>query len=236
MKAKIPSVLAIFILLTAITSSVFIINEAKVFTSNADTLDNPQDVRVTNIESNSFTVTWLTDNPSIGFVEYSGNGQTNESEITTKTLTHFVKITNLQNNTNYSFRINSSGSFFDNLPVSSAVTKNSSTNTQIISGQVFDKDNFPAKNALVYIVEGNSNFASIVTPSGNWIATIPKVDGNTLLQILVESSVTSIASAKINLQDANPVPLIILGNAYDFRNQTNNTGSNQVPSVQINLP
>jgi len=56
----------------------------------------------------------------------------------------------------------------------------------------------------------------------------------TLVQLSVQAA-SGVASAQIFPQSANPTPVIIIGQTYDFRNlPANNQGSN--PNANLNLP
>ena len=238
-KSKIPSIFALFLLLITLISIIFAVKEFQFFTSSAQTTSRPQDVKLTNIKDDSFTVTWLTDIPSIGFIEYSNSaGTTARTPPTSNTRTHLVRISDLNPGNSYSFRINSNGIFFINTStpwvVQTASTK-IATSGSFIAGRVLNKNGFPAKNALVYVDTGFTTFSTTVAESGNWVLSLPALPDSTVLQILVENSPTLIAVAKVDIQGANPVPTIILGNSYDFRNQPEKY-IEESPQVSIELP
>jgi hypothetical protein len=239
MKARIPTLIAIFVLFAATASVVFTISQANLLKSSADTIYTPQDIKITNITDNSFTVTWITKTPSIGFIEFWSPGSTtNKSDITPNSQTHLITINNLSPGSPTLFQINSGGNTFTNSgsPWSVQTLSSQITNgATIVSGTVLNEAGLPAKDALVFIDTGTQTFSTLVSVSGNWVTSIPQ-NQDTLLQIFVESSTSSIALAKIDSQNANPVPTITLGNSYDFRNQqTTNTKLNN-PKVDIQLP
>lgn len=239
MKSKIPSLLAIFLLIAGLAAAIFIIKNIQTFRLGATGPSSPQDLKITNIKDTAFTVSWVTDNPTIGIVEYSSQGQTNKSQPTSLSKTHLITIQNLKPSSSYSFRINSAGQTFDNSGIAWQ-TQTTATLTpqtgQIISGQVLDQDNLPAKNALVYVsIPTGEIFSTQVTPSGNWLISLPPLADSTVLNISIEASPSLISTAKIDLKSANPTPTIVLGKSYDFSNQEIKSSSD-TPKVQIDLP
>ncbi|CAN5341844.1 hypothetical protein BH10PAT1_BH10PAT1_1950 [soil metagenome] len=237
MKSKIPTILGLFILLTATGSTLFAIKNFQGISTNAEISVAPIDVRITNVKDTSFTVNWITDKPSIGFVSYSSNSNI-DTERTPNEITHSITIQNLNPSTLYSFKINSNGQFFQNNNSPWQIqthTTNFSSDVTVVSGQILNANNLPAKNALVYIETGSSTYSSQVSISGNWVITLPSLSENTILNILVENSSSETASAKINIKNANPTPVIKLGNSYDFSGQSEE--SSQInPTEVIQLP
>src|SRR5258708_2485193 len=239
-KSKIQTILGVLLLIFAIGEVLFAINKIQTLKSGAEGSFAPQDLKITNIKDTSFTVSWLTDTPTIGFVEYSKDqGQTWQTPPTNNGLTHFINVQNLTPNSSYSFRINSGGQFFDNagLPWSTQTLTPQLPETQtIISGKVLNTNRFPAKNALIYVnISGSLIFSSLVSASGNWIMSIPTIPDSTILQITVESSPSLVASAKIDLKSANPTPPITIGQSYDFTSEVTQSASD-TPKVPITLP
>lgn len=238
--SRIPTFFAIFILLIGVGSIVFTINQVQGFRSGASGGSIPQDVRITNIRDTSATVSYITDKPSIGIIEYSNQtGQVFESSATNLSVTHYITLQNLTPSAIYNIRINSAGTFFDNngsnWQVQTTSTGSNLTDS-IVSGKVLNKENFPAKDAIVYITADVGLAASSqVSDSGNFIASLPALPDSTILQILVEASPSLVANAKIDLKSANPIPTMILGGLYDFEKESTPSASN-LPVAPIQLP
>ncbi len=240
-RSKIPTLLAIFVLISGVVATLFAINKVEFLKSSAQTSFSPQDVKITNLEDTSVTISWVTDSPSIGLVEYTNQeGQRFQSGASILASTHWIVLSDLIPNTLYSFTINSAGNIFDNLgspwQVQTLISQSPQIGT-VISGSVLKPNAFPAKNALVYVTpEGSSYIASaLVSASGNWILSIPQVSNSSILDILVENSTSEISTAKIDVQSANPVPTITVGKSYNFSNQSTNS-SIDTPKVPITLP
>lgn len=238
-KSTIPTLLAIILLVAATFAIIFTIKEFQLIKSNAASNFEPLDLKITNIKDTSFTVSWLTETPTIGLVIYGNDQiQSSETKASSNSITHFVTIQNLNPASSYSFKINSNGQIFDNLSSLWTVqTKNSlgGTESTIVSGQILNKTSLPDQNSLVYVDTNQGIYSTMVAISGNWIVSLPALPDTTILQILVEKSPSEVASAKIDLKSANPTPPITLGNSYDFRNEGSKPQTD-TPNVLLQLP
>lgn len=233
MKSKIPTLLAIFILILVLAAILFGVNEIQGFKSKANSNFAPIDLRITNIKDTSATVSWLTDTPTIGIVQYN-NTVSSPSNLSTA---HFINLVNLSPDTSYSFTINSGGQIFDNNSSNwqfQTLASLSPVTGVVISGKILN-GNLPADNTILYVTANNTVYGTLVSLSGSWVLTLPDLPDSTSLDILAENSPSLISSAKINLNEANPTPPITLGKSYDFRNDVQQTQVN-TPKVPIDLP
>lgn len=69
-KSKIPTILAIVILLAGTFAGVFYLNFRQVFKIGASTSAQPKDVRISNISDNSATISWTTDSQTSDFLSW----------------------------------------------------------------------------------------------------------------------------------------------------------------------
>ncbi len=243
MKSKIPTILAILILLISLIALLFAKNQIKQFKSSAETPNTPQNLNITNIKNNSFTVSWLTDSPTIGFVRYkNSSGQTFQSPPTISSTTHFVTLQNLDSATPYTFEINSGGQYFQNRGSGWKVVTLTSfqlpDNPSVISGRIMTKAGFPAKNAIIYVSGiGFETQSTVVSDSGNWVISLPPLADTTLLKITVDYSTNLQTTARIELKSASPIPTMVLGNSYNFTGDENkSTLQDDKPETSITLP
>lgn len=237
---KIPTLLVLLFLVCTVITSLFALHESRVFKSGAASSYNPIDLKITNIKDTSFTVSWVTDVPTIGIVQYkNAQGDASQSDASLITTTHFVTLQNLSPNTVYSFAINSSGQIFDNQGsdwITQTLTTQMPQVGEIISGKVLYQNNLPAKNSLVYASAPTGQiFSTQVTQSGNWIISLPPIEATAIIQILIESGSSLTSTAKANLTSANPLPTMILGKNYNFSIE-NKEPALEIPKVQIQLP
>lgn len=196
----------------------------------------PKDVRLTNIDDGSFTVSWVTGRSSVGTVLWGQNTNpetvTVESSLTPRK-THLVKITGLTPSTKYFVKILGGETVFDNsgIPweVSTSPTFDSLGEPYVVSGTILTSTGVPANNVLVYLSAGGlAPLTTITGPDGGWfiplstarasnLQKLAAITDSTSGEILAESPTFEFASAQISLTNANPLPTIKLGEAYNFK-------------------
>jgi hypothetical protein len=254
---KIPTIIGVLILSIGIAVSLFLLREETISNPKAHTNTIPKDIRISNIIDTSFTVSWITDEKTLGFVKW-GKSNTNKTALSsqnTKSYIHWVKIEGLSPSTTYSFKINSEKTEFDNdgIPweVETGPTLTAKTKPYIISGKIATR-----KAAIVYVtVSGSSLLSTTTFQDGGWIIPISNArtptltsyvsinENSSLLEIFVQAPPEGYATAQIYPKAAKPVPLMILGETYNvkyysnynFKNITNN-GMKEIPKASIILP
>ena len=253
---KIPTLLAILIVVLGIATGVVLIQKNAIYKLGADSATAPQDVRITNINDSSFTVSWTTPNESIGFVVW-GEGQdkpskTEMDEVQEKGFTHLTTIRGLKSATSYNFRINSNGSEFDNNGVNWIVTTGAqlSSPEDVITatGTVIDKSGTPSANALVYLtIGGASPMSTVTSKSGSWVIPVssmrtqdlssylPIDKNNDILEIFVQATPADSATSQVYVVGANPTPPITLGQENNFKSVTMEGGAEN-PEANLDIP
>ncbi len=255
-KSKIPTILGLVILVVGIFAGVFFLNMNQVFRIGADTAVTPKDIRTSNISDNSVTVSWTTDKESADFLTWGENqGSVNkvekESQSDEKFFTHSVTLTGLKPATTYFYKINSEGTNFDNKGIPWEFTTGASLeankNSLLISGSIIRASGQPEKRALVYANIGGYMLSTLTSDTGNFVFQLGSVRGadlqnyaqidkaQTLVEISVQAGPNGVASATVFPQSAKPIPPIILGQIYDFRNLPP-AGEGQIPTANLNLP
>lgn len=237
---RVPTLLGLLLLGGLIYLGYFLIQSRQVATSPEVT---PQKVRITNISDNKFSVTWITATPQIGAVEYGKLGEAlskkalDERDTTTsdKYVTHQVTLSELQPNTQYSFRILSGEKLarFDN----SGTPYTTSTGPVIANtppaksfyGTVKPGSISSSEGALVYItLPGSAPVSTLVKSTGTYtisISTIRTADlkayvnydpSATVVSASIESGKEQ-SSVSVSTANMAPVPDITLGQNADFR-------------------
>lgn len=254
-KGRIPTILGIAFLLSGIAAGVALIQSRQVFKLGASPEITPKNVRVSNITEGSFTISWVTDKATFGFVRWGGGASPDKVKIppsSTPSFTHSVSIGELVASSTYYFNINSDGKDFDNNGVSWKVKTGPSLPEQpeanVISGSVVNTTQNPVDGALVYAQIGGSSLLSTTTGGGGkWAIPIstartqtlgsfmPINETTTLVEIVVEAGVNSISSAQVYPASAKPVPPIVLGRTQNFRS-LNPEKQENVPDASISLP
>lgn len=255
-KSKIPTILAIVILLAGTFAGVFYLNFRQVFKIGASTSAQPKDVRISNISDNSATISWTTDSQTSDFLSWGvteGSISTveNESVNGEKFFTHSISLSGLKPSSDYFFKINSEGADFDNNGVpwkfTTGTTLAINPFTEVISGSVINTSGQPVNRALIYITIDGYLASTVTSDTGNFVYQLgnvrtPDFQGytqidpqTTLLQVSASDGVGGSASAQIFPQSANPIPPMVLGQVYDFRN-LQPSSNNQAPSANLSLP
>jgi len=238
-KKKIPGILGLLVLLIGVAITVYLAGTTTHFFQHAATSENPEDIRITNITDTSFTFTYKTQSSFNGTLTLQdGGNQTILDDRDQKSGTphpytlHSITAKNLSPQTKYSFSILSNTTTFLNNGTPFSVTtaaKSTSfpTETPPVTGKVVGANGAPVDEVLVFLT----------TPNGQTLSTLTEADGiyilpinimrtkdlseqltftaNTPLQILAVSPDNS-AHASLSIGSSNPVPLISLGQEYDF--------------------
>lgn len=243
-KAKIPTIIGIIILILSLATGVIFVQSRQLFRLGAKGQNSPKDVRISNVASSSFSVTWMTDIQTTGFIKYGdsvGNiTNTKTEEPSSPGYTHLVNVSGLSPQTNYFFKINSGGNDFDNNGLTwqgqTGVAQDSGQPV-LISGNTLLATGGAAKNAIVYVTAGSKFFSALTSQNGSWIISLPSsiYDANSLLEISVLSGQGETSTAQIYSKSANPVPAMILGQTHDFKNLPPGESAD-IPQASLDAP
>lgn len=237
---KIPTLVGLLLLVIALVAgTIFFQDGLGVFSPRATPETTPKKVRVTNVTDSTFTVSFITDEPTAGFVKYGtdpnktdktqGDERDQLSGTVKEYQTHHINVTGLQPNSTYHYVIGTGkGAVFDNegkaFSVTTARRAASPGAAKTVYGSVTTESGAPAEGAIVYVaIEGAGELSSQVKPSGSWAIPLSnarktdktgyaEVKDDDALQILVqgpESSRTAQGSVIVN--EAQPVPTIAYG-------------------------
>lgn len=242
--SRIPTILGLFILLAGTAGGVVLIKKGSSLFAGAQPEITPKQVKVTNITESSFTVSWITDRQTSGFVQ-CGTGQDisftaldDRNQLSGSPLnfpTHHVTIKNLKSATNYSFKINSGRKTFDNngqlyqIKTAPAVQGELPAN-DIAYGTILRQDGSPAEGVIVYLSLANAVPLSTLTKaSGSWVIPLNVARSADLSswavydreasveEIFVQGGPLGTATAIAVTKYDSPLPTITLGQSFDFR-------------------
>lgn len=254
-KRQFPTIIGIVLLVVGVAAGVFLIQNQQIFRLGAAPESEPKNVRITNVTGHSFTVSWVTDRQTNGFIKYGeGNSfnQTDLDEITGQSFLHYLTVKGLAPQTTYGFLINSGGDDYDNngtpWQVSTGPELPQPTSTNIISGNVLTASGEPAKNVIVYVTAGSASPLSVYTSeNGSWLLNLAQArsqnvssyasinNQNTLLEISVQAADRGVSSAQVYPQSAKPVPPMTLGEVHDFKNLPP-SDTDEIPEASLDLP
>jgi len=236
---KIPTILALPIMFVTFVGIALLIKYLQGYTIKVGEGVTAQDIRITNITDSSFTVSWLTNAKTSGFLVW---GKENTLENVTGNnpptfeMVHFITINNLSPDTMYSFKIVSGDIEFDSAgkswEVKTAPPLPPPKHTEIISGSVINENGAPVSKALVLLSGENiSPLSTITTDNGNWFIPLSisrkqdllsyfDIGSRRTLEVFVHTGSDGIASAVFYTGNANPIPPIVIGKAQDFRDKS----------------
>jgi len=254
-KTKIPTLIAIIFLVLGLAGGVYLVQQQQIFRLSASPTYTPNDLRITNVTDSSFSVSWYTDTNTTAFISLGQSPSlgTNyfESDTSSKRI-HYITVDDLSPETTYYFSITSAGDEFLNsgIPwsVTTAPTLSPRNSSEIISGQVFTKLNVPAVDVVVYAQIGSAQLLSAKTSkSGNFLLPYNNVRDITLqsyyevepntssIQLFVQGGPLGIANVQTYPAFTQPIPDIILGESYDYR-ESGETTRDTLPEAKIELP
>lgn len=254
-KKSIPTFIGLFVLIFGLAAGLLLIQGRQIFRLGATSDFSPQDVVVSNVSDNSFTVSWVTGREALSFIKW-GKTATNldkktDSANKNPSFIHSISVSGLTPNTNYFIKINSGGQDFDNggnlwqISTGSALAPPETIN--VVSGSVLTGGGSPVSGALVYLSAEGALLSTTTSQNGNWVIPLssartqdltsyaPINGATTLLEIVVNAGPTGIATAQIYPQSARPAPAIVLGEVNDFKNAPISLSSG-LPEANVQVP
>lgn len=255
-KYKIPTILGILILLVSLGVGVWLVkSERLALFPKAAAEFTPKQVRVASVTESGFTVSWVTDEATVGLLKLGktadkldqvwGDDRDQKSGTVGSSETHYMTVKNLQPTTSYWFSLGSGPGrvMYDNQGKPYQVTTAGVVATKPAAdtayGTVVDASGRPAGGAIVYVqLPGAVPLSSLVQDNGNWavaVATARTSDlksyavydaQTTQVEILVQAGSRGSATATVATGNDAPVPAITLGKNLDFRvAQTSGSGT-----------
>lgn len=239
-----PTLLGLFILLIGVTAGGILISQGTSRFLRASPETTPKQVKITNISENSFTVSWITDSQTVGFVRYGSDkelliiAKDERDETTEKSsnfFTHHVTPKELKPASIYYFKIFSADKAFDNNGQEYQVTTAPKTEdplpkNDVAYGSIIKQDGSPAGEVIVYLSLANATPQSTLTkPSGNWVVPLNLIRSSNLTgyvaydreasieEIFVQGASLGTATGVAVTKNDSPMPTITLGQNFDFR-------------------
>lgn len=192
LKAKIPTILGVGVLLVSIIAGIFLVTNQQVLNSKAAAPLTPKDITVANVSSTDAAIFWQTDVLATGFVQ-AGPSQNlgltfkddRDSTIPKPHFLHFVTLTNLAPNTTYYYRITSGVSTFPRDQILSFKTgpELPTGSTQPIIGTVLDSSSRPVTESIVVLeIPGAQRLATLTKGTGGFILPLSTLRSSDLSQ------------------------------------------------------
>jgi len=261
LQKQLPTILGLTILAFALIGGIFFLGDTTVFTPRAAPEATPKNVQITNVTDAGFTVTFLTDGSTSGFVKYgtspnSLNAQTSDDrDQLTGSIgqyqTHHITVRGLQPNTTYYYTIGTGGlARFDDdgqaFSIQTGQRNGSPGAAQTIYGNVSNGENAAlALNDMIMYAEAPDAgiMSTLVKNSGSWaipLSNARAADGSGYATIAATDQVTLSLllpnqgrSTVLNttVADAQPAETIAADSAAGGSTQTANTNQTPAPSA-----
>lgn len=234
LEKRIPTVLGVFVLLSAVLGTTLLTSRKTFFSPKAEEQIKPLDVKISNISDRSFTVSWYTQKLTTGGaiifgIEPSQEGKKildmrdQQSGVISYYDTHYVTIGSLLPSKEYSFAVESNGEIFDNQGVGYRVKTKAMDGQQkndLAWGEVKTVDDSPAVGAIVYysFSSGADLFSSLVSEKGYWLVSRYNVnlESKENVNISVQAGGGGMCSGVSTTDNDSPSPPITLGKNFDF--------------------
>ncbi len=237
---RIPTILGIGLVLIGIVLTTVIVDNQTSLRSSASNSQDPQNIKLTNLSDNSFTVTYQTDAAAIGSINYGESKELGNTELddldkekgnfSPKNI-HSITVKKLSPNTKYRFVIISgqntflnNGSPFEIVTAPSIVASPSSQS--IIQGKVVLPDGKAPDEAIIYLSTENSQLLSSIAKDGKFTFSLESLRSSNLSSYLTlsKNSVLKLlamdkslkSNVLVSFPQTNSIPTITLSNDYDF--------------------
>lgn len=231
---RIPTLLGIVLIIITLASTTYLANQGIITIGRASANQTPEDIRITNVFSNSFTVSYKTQASALGTLNLGKDKNLNQIVIDDRDKEspkphklHYFTVKNLSPSSNYFFSVISNDNIYTNN--NSPFTQTTSleqglSQANIISGKIITQEGASPEEAIVYIKK-TSDFQSISALVDNGIFSIDRSllginsGENQTLQMFFLSDKDK-SSVVIKSSDTHPVPVITLSKDYDFTQDT----------------
>lgn len=238
---KIPTIFGIIIITIGVGITTFLANQGTLFKSNASASDQPKNVRITNVNDTSFTVSYTTDGQVPGSLNYGKDKALGQSALDDRdqqagTLSnhsiHNITIQRLSAQTQYFFTITSGQENYLNsdqpFTVTTGPTLTNPSSQEPITGKTILPDGTAPSEALIYVtMDGAQVISTLVKSDGSYILPLNSLrttdnsayfvfSKDTNIKILATANSLS-SNASLLLSQIHPIPAITLSKNYDFR-------------------
>lgn len=241
MGKRIPTIFGLFILVGGLVAGIILVNMRQGIESKAGPTESPKNIKLSNIGSTTFSVSWTTDIPLTGYVRYSDNpakitlpaGDVRDqiSGTSQSYTNHLANITGLTADKTYYFLVGSGSQTYDDggKPFQVRTAQQVIAPPEdVIFGKVVGGSGIPSNGAIVHVeAEGGETLSVMTKNDGTWrlnLANSRDKAGKvltydpikTLLSIFVQAGSAGTATAITDASKAKPVADIVLGKNQSF--------------------
>ncbi|MFH0937398.1 MAG: fibronectin type III domain-containing protein [Candidatus Daviesbacteria bacterium] len=190
-------ILVFIFLLVTLGLAVYLVGQQTHLFSKADVSITPQNIKITNISDNSFTISWTTQKSTTGFIKFGENQSLGNSllderdqDIPKPHFTHYVILENLQPDKTYFYNIDSGGETYDQKGVpfqqkTAPTTENPPNLPEPIFGTIDPGNNQDFAEALIYCQLKNGSLLSTFTRENKWLITVNNARSEDLASYII---------------------------------------------------
>lgn len=255
---KFPTLIAIILLMVGVIVTSILVQKRVIIFQQAAPSDAPQNLMITNISDQSYSVIYTTDASVIGTISVTGSDGKSQVVLddrdqqsgTPKSYNiHSITAKNLSPNATYTFTILSGSTTFLNsdkpFSLTTPDTLSANPSTQIpLSGKILLSDGSMPDEALVVVTSDNGQFLSTLqNAAGLYILPLNTMrtkdlksyisfSQNTKFQIIALNQ-NSTSHVIVGISGISPLPPITLSQDYDFTFQTTPLASG---AANVNFP
>lgn len=243
-KKRIPTLVGMLLLLVGAVAGVLFLDESTDFLPRAAPEYVPQKVKITNISDSSLTISWLTEEPSIGFIKLGSSADQLDTTViderdqltgsSNEFRSHYITIQELKPSSTYYFKLGShSKQLYDNNGDAFSITTGPPLSTAPSSdtayGSIYTPAETPAEGAIVYLsLPGATPLSALVKKDGNWAVSLSVARSANLsnyvsydltgtpIDLLVQADNGDTSQVTTTTDNDQPVPDIILGENADY--------------------
>ncbi len=253
---RIPTLLGIGIIGIGIIITSLLVKSGVSFISRAGPSQTPTDVRVSNVQDSSFTVSYITEDKVIGSINFGDSKNLGQSALDDRDqqtgsvnphIIHNITVRGLNPSTKYYFSILSGQNTFLNnnnlFEVITARTIDGSPSQQTpLSGKIILPNGAIPNEAIVYVTAENAQVIStLAKQDGSYILPLNSLlnkdlsgyfafQKNTIIKLLVAGDSLK-SNVLLSKDQINPIPTVTLSNDYDFTVGSSPTKSQSATSV-----
>jgi len=236
---QIPTLLALVVIVFGVLVTTYLVESGVIYTGRASQSTTPQDIKITNITDNSFTVSYTTTQETPGIVSFGkdttlGQNALDERDSRADSFSpytsHHITVKNLTPNTQYYFSIVNGGSTYLNngAPYQTATAgklNSAQTIQKKLQGVVILPNGEKVSEGLVYLSSPNSQDISTRIQNGEYVLDLSNLRNKNLdssfqisdTTIFTLKAVGKDGQSQITLFAKNStVPIITLSQNYDF--------------------
>lgn len=226
---RIPTLLAFGLLAIGVAATYILIQRGTFIVSQAAPDYTPVSVHISNVDTASFTVSFVTSDPTAAYIELA-DGRTifDDRGSDTTSQTHYFTVDKLDAGSSYTFSINSHGDTYEDEAYSAMTASSASPapEQQALSGRVLLPEGGGASQAIVYLSVNESQLVSTLTDADGTYAfdlssglRTQDLAGFVILEEGDRLSLTSSYgdfTSQVTAYYAVTLPPITLGRNFDF--------------------